>query len=312
MYNNQKNKTLIFFSTHIINEMIVSEYKKLLNIDGYDVIFAIENSDGKFSKDFENPIQEFEFFGEKYKCFLYNENIHKSLNLPYYTGGKENDTFKNNMWYNGDYRFYYVKKIFPQYDFYWQVEYDIFCNGESYKPFLDKYVNNKADLIIQHKDRKIEPETKNWYWIDKTDWIYKGQKLHRSFYPLCRLSSKAINFLYQRRMEHDKIYSALEDKKINRWIMCELFTATELINNGYTHEYFDEYFYYTPEYDLTTTRIFENPDNRLYHPVKGNFLERLKNLEKENKELKQQVIALSHYTISFLGIKINLKNNIQK
>mgnify|MGYP007101839765 CR=1 FL=1 len=306
------NKTLIFFSTHIINELIISEYKKLLNAGNYDVIFAIDNSEQKFSADLDNPVQKLEFFGNEYKCFLFNENIHKSLNLPYFTEKKINGSFKSNMWYNGDYRFYYVRKYFPDFDYYWQVEYDIYCHGDSYKYFLDKYKDNPSDLIIQNKDRREIPETENWYWVDKTDWIYKNAKLYRSFYPLCRLSSRAVDFLYKRRLEHSEIYSQLEDKNSNRWIMCELFTATELLNNGYSCEYFDEYFYYKPEFDLNTIKIYLEPDNRLYHPVKGSLSDNLRQLKQENKELKKQVRQLSHYTISIFGIKIKLKNKIQK
>ena len=306
-------RTLIFFSTHKINEAILSEYKKWQNIEGYDVILNLDNTNQKFSSDTDNPIQYLEFYGKKYKCFLFDENVHKSLNLPNYVCYKDK-SFSGVQWSNGDYRFYYVRKYFPNYDYYWQTEYDIFCNGQSYKPFLDSFIENKSDLIIQEKFPHSHEPIEEWFWYDKTDWVYKDLIKYRSFFPIVRLSAAAIDFLFKRRMEHGELYSKIEDKTLNRWIHCELFTPTELINNGFSCHYINEYLFINPEIDLNANRLFEHPDNRLYHPVKGSYVERLDNLKaeikeykRENKKLKQLVKELSYYKINILGIKINIK-----
>jgi len=303
------NKTILFFTTHIINKAIISEYKKLSDIENFDTILNLDNSGCRFSKDTLNPIQELEFYGEKFKCFLFDENICNSLNLPKLSCKNDND-FKNIMWSNGDYRFYPVRKFFPEYDFYWQTEYDIFCNG-SYKPFFEQYKDDSADLIIQESALNSEKTIEEWFWYKKTDWIYKNTKKYRSFFPIERLSARAIDFLYEKRLCHGKIFSQLNDKTENRWINCELFVPTELINNGFSYRYFEEYLYYKPEIDLNNNRIFEKQDNRLYHPIKSNYIERLENLTKENNELKQQIKELEYFKINILGIKIKIKRKIK-
>ena len=304
------NNTVIFFTTHKMNEAIISEFKKICKTDGYDAILCLDNSSNSFSSESDSPIQELEFYGEKYKCFLFDENIHKSMNLPNYTC-KKDQSFKSIMWSNEDYRFYYIRKYFTNYDYYWQTEYDIFCNG-SYKLFFEKYKDDAADLIIQECALNSEKTIEEWFWYKKTDWIYKNTKKYRNFFPIERLSARAIDFLYEKRLCHGKIFSQLNDKTDNRWINCEMFVPTELINNGFSYRYFEEYLYYKPEIDLNNNRIFEKQDNRLYHPIKGNYIERLENLTKENKELKQQIKELEYFKINFIGIKIKIKRNKNK
>ena len=38
------NKTLVFISTHIINNAVISEYKKMLKVKDIDLILAIDNT----------------------------------------------------------------------------------------------------------------------------------------------------------------------------------------------------------------------------------------------------------------------------
>lgn len=304
------NNSVIFFTTHIINKAIISEFKKICKTDGYDTVLCLDNSSNSFTSESDSPIQELEFYGEKYKCFLLDENIHKYMNLPNYTCQKD-QSFKSIMWSNGDYRFYYIRKYFPNYDYYWQTEYDVFCNAESYKDFLDEFKDDNADLISQEKATNSKTTMETWYWNAKDEWIYKDVKKYSSFFPVVRLSSKAIDFLYEKRLEHGKIFSQLNDKTDNRWIHCEMFVPTELINNGFSHRYFEEYLYYKPEIDLNNDRVFEKQNGRLYHPIKGNYIERLNVLKQENKNLKKQIKELSHFKINILGIKIKIKRKIK-
>lgn len=115
----------------------------------------------------------------------------------------------------------------------------MFCNGGTYKPFLEKYDNRKEDLLISHF-RKLK-ENENWCWIDGSNWIYEKENLYGSFFPVSRLSSKTIDFLYKRRKEHGKIYKNIcVKKKQKKWIFCELFVPTEIINGGFTADKIEE------------------------------------------------------------------------
>lgn len=296
-----ENKTLTFISTHIINKAVVSEYKKMNNIAGYDCILVIDNSNLQI--EFDTRITEKEFFGEKIKCFFFDEELHKELNLPYITYDKLNAKYSEVMWYNADYRYYYVKKYFPNYDYYWQFEYDVFMNGNSYESFLTGYDNDDADLLIVGlRDENI---CSDWYWIHGVDWCYQDDSLKGSFFPVCRLSNRAIDTLYNARLKLADIYKNLSDRKNAQWPFCELLVPTELANNGFKCKNIEIHHIALNEYDLNEDRLFENPDNLLYHPVKGRFLERLKNLRNENCKLKKK----QKIRINLLGIKITFNSN---
>ena len=105
--------TLAFISTHIINEAVISEYKKLAASDNIDALLIIDNTNLKIQHN--SRIEEQVFFNEKVKCFLMDSALNTELNLTnWYEFGQEVH-FPKSMWYNSDYRFYYVRKYFPDY-----------------------------------------------------------------------------------------------------------------------------------------------------------------------------------------------------
>ena len=113
------NKTLIFLSTHFVDEAVISEYKKMRNSKNVDAVLAIDNNACKY--DFQNRIENKIFFGASVRCFFFDSKLHDELELPYFTFGGAKD-FASVMWHNCDYRFYYVKKFFPDYEYYWQID----------------------------------------------------------------------------------------------------------------------------------------------------------------------------------------------
>lgn len=281
------NKNLIFITTHVMNNAVISEYKKLLNIPEFDCCLLIDNTNLKY--EFDSRLTEREFFGTKVNCLFFDEKLNNELNLPAYSE-YNNKTFGKVMWYNADYRFYYAKKYFPNYEYYWQMEFDVFCNGPSYEPFLSKYSNLNQDLLIC--DFRKEKLNATWYWSKKVDWAYSGNDIYGAIFPICRMRNTAIDFLYKKRLERGKQYEKIEDKKNCAWLFCELFTCTELMNAGFSCGAIqEEHVTWDKEYDLND-RLYETPDNQVYHPVKGCFLERIKNLQTENKNFKNKIKKL--------------------
>ena len=129
----------------------------------------------------------------------------------------------------------------------------------------------------------------------------------------------------------------MENKENSKWLFGEVFVPNELIMNGYTARSIDEKFVthekWNVEFDLNEDRLFENPDNLLYHPVKGQFKNRIEKLNKERKDLHNRINELKakrakikfnflqrifsaqnsyyhnkkHKIISILGIKIKIR-----
>ena len=299
------SKTLVFMRTHIISKGVISEFLKLKNSTDYDCILFIDNHKKIIPGDFNEPVQNLDFFdglGKDIKCFLFDENIFKTFNLPYYASKNTNTSISNVMWYCADYIFYIIKRYFPNYDYYWHFDYDVFCNGDSYKPFFSKYENDNADLIVSG----LSALNKNsgWEWLKKTDWAYLGKTCYSSFFPVVRLSSRAIDFMYQRRLEMSALFFGISKNKANRWMNCELFAPTELLNNGFKGTRLEENLRFAPNYDLNEDRLFEHPDNKIYHPVKGNYEAALESLQNRVKTLEKYKISLFGYHIGlFIGKK---------
>ena len=291
-------KTLAFISTHIINQAVISEYIKLSKVKNCKCILAIDNTNLNILSN--SPVTEKEFYGTKVTCFIFDKTIHNELHLPWYIQDQETDNFSKIMWYNCDYRFYYVKKHFPDYDYYWQFEYDIFCNGPSYQTFFDKYSPQTQDLLILNfRKEQIDG---SWWWSKNTGWLYKYSPVYGSLFPIVRLTSAAIDYLYNQRIKQKQLYQNIKDVKTNNWPFCELFVPTELVNHGITVFRLDEpLITWDKEYDLNQNRLFEHPYNLLYHPVKGQFIEREKKLSAQISEIKKELSSLRNSTSYKIG-----------
>ena len=253
------NKTLLILSTHFVDENVISEYKKMRDTPNVDAILAIDNN--AYKCNFKNRIEDKNFYGVNVKCFFFDSKLHDEMNLPYFAENGKKD-FASVVWYNGDCRFYYVRKFFPDYEYYWQIEYDVFCNSPTYEGFLKKFEGNDCDLLIEKFSLGQKAGESRWEF--NLDWIYKNYAIYGGFFPVVRLSARAVDFLYKRRLEHAKIYNYKGD-----WVFCELFVPTELMNNGFSCANLNEPNIHFENIYLNDNRIFLTPDNKLYHPVKS-------------------------------------------
>lgn len=257
-------KTLLVLGTHFIYEAVISEYRKMKNTPNVDAVLMIDNTNLKF--DFKSRVEDKNFFDTNCKCFFFDSRINDEMNLPHFIeNGNEN--FGRTTLHHADSRFYYLRKFFPDYDYYWLIEYDVFCNAETYEGFLDKFADNRADLLIQSL-QKGEKNSSDYY--KGLDWIYSdADKIYAGLFAVVRLSARAIDFLYKRRLEQKEIFqNSIEQNK--RWTYCEIFVPTELMNGGFSCENLnEERVNFLPNIYLNDERIFLKPDNHLYHPVKS-------------------------------------------
>lgn len=281
-------KTLAYMHTHIINECLISELRKIQKAqnDNLEVVLFINNAD--FVVKNNEIVQECEFYGLKVKCLLCSENIINTLKLPLNAFYKQNVSIGECFWFNCDYSFYIVRHYFKDFDFYWQIQYDVFYNDKDYNSFFSLYENNKCDLLITHF-KKVS-EDSEWCWKNHTEWIYNRSEIYGCLWCVARMSANLIDALYLKRIEHHKIYQQAQQKEKCQWLLCELFVATECIKMGFSGDKLqnDEKLG-LDEIDLNNTRLFETPDKYLYHPIKGDFIKRLKAVcgEEELTKLKE-------------------------
>ena len=259
-------KSLAFIKTHKIDNSIVDEYLKIKK-SNVDVIVVLDNKDKKISNTSEN-IVTLQFGGISFTTLLIDFETFMKYNLPgYYHNEPILFNYNTFMWYNCDYPLYIVQQFFFFFYYYWQIEYDVYYNGESYSDFFEQYETNTADLLVC----RLGYANEDWWAIEKTNWIW-GDSIKKGccILPVCRLSSRCCQYLYNRRLEHGKIYKNYENDLNSGWTYCEIFVATEVLNNkeftagAITNQYITD----SPILNLFKDRIFLKPDNKLYHPVK--------------------------------------------
>ena len=260
-------KTLTFLKTHFVNDFILSEYKKMKACDNenHKTLLFIDNHTN-FLNTKLNGVQKLSFGDDSVDCFILDEINYKETGLPYYTNDKFNKDFSSLMWYCCDYPLYIIRNQYPEYDYYWQIESDVYMNNDSYTAFYEKYENNNSDLIMAlfksiNGSDKIED-----------DWVYQGQLKYSGIFPVVRISNKASDFCYKRRLELAKIFKKISDKKTYWWTYCEYFVPTECTLNGFECEPLtEEFIRIFPNYNLEKDILTESPNNKLYHPVKLNI-----------------------------------------
>jgi hypothetical protein len=158
--------------------------------------------------------------------------------------------------------FYLETKVsFNKYDHIYFIEDDVYSKNNSMYIALIKYWNTLNEHFIS-KHIRSKNQSLEWFWWEN-DISYKKyfKNPYRSFNPICRLSSKLINFILEFR------------KKNNRFVFLEiLFISVAIKNNmSYMDYNLDEKsqkyigdIHYRPE-----IKIKDICDNRLYHPVKN-------------------------------------------
>ena len=86
---------------------------------------------------------------------------------------------------------------FPDYDFYWVIEYDVRFSG-SWRAFFEAHVSNPADLLGTTLTRR--PDIVNWYhWpsLNLADLAITEKEHIRGFFPIYRLSQRGLRILDQ-------------------------------------------------------------------------------------------------------------------
>ena len=289
-------KTLAFMQTHIINDGVISELKKLKATENQhlEVAVFLDNSKSALKDDTKKPVQEVILGGLKFKVLFCYEETLKAFNLPFNADFEHNVSIDKSLWHNGDYSFYLMRHYFADFDFYWHFDYDVFYNDKDYISFFECYKDDNTDLIVSNFHKL--PLDSDWCWIKGTQWLYKNDEMYACFYPAPRMSARLVDALYQKRLEHAKmiIKPSIQRK---RWANNELFTATECIKMGFSASALKNHDKMNlDEIDLNTTRLFEKPDKCLYHPVKGEFLKRLEMAAVASKSEFERLKKLEHFS----------------
>ena len=257
------NKQVILLSTHLLNQFVITQYNRLQETiaDDFDLFLLIEYDDSLVIPD-----------SIKYYPFDVD-----TLNNLHYDPIEETIVPGSNH-----FQVFQFYKDYPQYDYYWNIEYDVYFNGE-WKTLFDAYKFIDSDFISSHLERFHQ--TPNWTWwkslqlktIDIPEYQYV-----KSFNPIYRISSKAMAVIDKTLLEgnsghHEVLIPTVLNYlgyKINDWGGIGEFVLSGFENSFYyTDSSVNNLFYmgssmrFRPVFNL---KEIENmiSDNLLYHPIK--------------------------------------------
>jgi len=184
--SSEENKTLVIFQTHILNEDIISEFERIKTASGKQtsVVLFYDNTPSDFDASwFQSEGDYFLFDTETVFSFFgidFNEGyLYGNANLPL---------------------LYYFSR-YPEYQYYWLIEYDVRFTGD-WPSFFNSFKASESDLL----------GTTLYSYQYCTDWTYweslkpphrqiDRDKMIRGFFPIVRYSKRACERLVNAYLE---------------------------------------------------------------------------------------------------------------
>lgn len=88
------------------------------------------------------------------------------------------------------------RELCPNYDYYWQVEYDVVFTG-TWRTFFNVFKDNQADLLAPHIRTFLEePRWAWWHSLDLPTELQNSPKI-RAFLPIYRISNDGLRIVQQ-------------------------------------------------------------------------------------------------------------------
>ena len=166
-------------------------------------------------------------------------------------------------WRCGDYGFYLARRVHPEVERFWMIEFDVRLTGDAALFFDAAAKRSDLDLLAG----RLQPADRNWWWFahlasaDARPW--------RCFFPVIRLSARAIDQLYAKRRDHSRTLS-----RIALWPNDEAFVATTVVHEGLRRDDLNDLgpFYDDETFSYENLLRDEGADTgtgppRLLHPV---------------------------------------------
>ena len=240
-------KKIVVCRTHFVDNRLVSFARSVHGIHGYHVIFAVDET--------HRNIDTFEF--EKLSL---TRDVFGPLGL--YT--EIDDVF----WRCGDYPLYLARMRHPECDTFWLIEYDVTINrAEPVEFFKELDEAHRHDFLASHF-RKPE----DW-WMFRKAMATRSNDVYRSYFPLVRLSGRALDFAQVERVKATADIRLLPREQHPEWPNDEVFIATVLQNGGFQcADYNDLGRVYTNQTFWMTVLVHPTSlppyDNMIYHAVR--------------------------------------------
>lgn len=275
-----KLKTVIGLRTHKWGEFEKEIYNYLITYFGKNNVYIVMDET-------QNHVEVSSYYN---KISISKEYL-KQQSLLEYTSNS-----RGLLWLCGDY-FYYALSNQVDADYYWLIETDVRFTFNNASDFFNKFSENDHDALLC----RFSSATDDWYWSKHAKLI--NFKPHKCFFPLSRLSRKAINYCLQERRRLTS--KCIKGNSIDLYPNDEALVATVMYQHklsvqSITDEFHDWFQYFTYTNMILHDNYLEKfPRNKVLHPVRS--LESIKNRVQEECYLTlSQRTSLTNY-IKHLG-----------
>lgn len=201
-------RVAVLVRTHLVNEKLFDLLKILKKGVGYDLFICADETNGPLQLDGEAVI---------------SHSINMCREIGLYSELKDFSV----LWYFGDYAFYCVNSIIPDYDYYTMIEYDVEFtrkNSLALEGLLARITNlneKPYDLVSTY----YGPRGSDWVWTDTCSKQFED--VYGIFFPLVIMSKRALCFLYELRRKEISTFG-----KGQQPVFCEAFVPSALIAAG--------------------------------------------------------------------------------
>jgi len=168
-------------------------------------------------------------------------------------------------WRCGDYGYYLARRRFPDAEFFWLIEADVRFYGTDPEHFFRFFASRpEVDFLAGG----LKPADHSWYWRNTAR--ARDVSPFRCLFPVTRLSMRAVDAVFARRIEHGKRVS----RRI-LWPNDEALVATTLMHGGFVSRdfndfgslfYSDQTFYYGVPQNGDCLNL-SSPTVQMAHPV---------------------------------------------
>jgi hypothetical protein len=134
-------------------------------------------------------------------------------------------------WRCGDYGYYLARRRFPDAELFWMIEADVRFYGGDPAHFFKFFASRpEVDFLAG----RLTPADPTWYWRNTAR--ARDVSPYRCLFPVTRLSKRAIDAAFARRIEHGRRAS----RRI-LWPNDEALVATTLMNGSFVSRDFNDF-----------------------------------------------------------------------
>ena len=199
-------KTAVLFRTHFWDAFAQRQFERLLAVSsGTDVFVLVDETNG--------PV-----------AGIPHDRVVRTTEHALLRMGLARAGEGNLLWYNGDYPLYRFAELYPDYTYVLQLEYDVVINAPL-AAFILWAQRNGADFVGLTMD---EPASE-WFWRGSCAEAYPADDIRNQLVCLCLFSSRALTFLYEKRLA---LSDAYRSGTLRSWPIWEGFVPTELALAG--------------------------------------------------------------------------------